>query len=359
MRKILSSPIWVDFCITWFCNMKCKHCFAKLKNTNIKDLPFKDLKIIIKRLYEAKVFFIILTGGEPLIREDFFSIVDYLKKFHFHLGLNTNATLITEDISKKIKDKGFKLRISVSFDGSDKETYEALRGENTYSKAIKGIENLIKYNKNIRLFTVVNRLNYNKLEDIVKFAKSLKAPYIEFNNLRTLENKTCFKDISLNPSQKIESLEKILELKDKYKNYIRGSFLHMAEMYKKIITTPKRELSKLKPKFLQNCDAGFGMAAIRADGKITPCYAMLDYVVGDLFKENLKNIWQNSIPLKNFRKIQNINLLKIEPCKKCLYKGVCNGGCRASAYYESKKKKLNIPDFENCYLYLIDAKNKK
>ena len=326
--------------------MSCKHCFAKLKNSKLKDLPFKDIKIIIKRLYEAKVFFIILTGGEPLIREDFFFIVEYLKKFHFHLGLNTNATLITEDISKKIKDIGFKLRISVSFDGSDKETYESLRGENTFLLAIKGIENLIKYNKNIRLFTVVNRLNYQKLEDIVKLAKSLKAPYIEFKN------------ISLNLYEKIEALEKILELKDKYRDYIRGSFLRMAETYKKILNTQKSKLLKLKPKYFQNCDAGFGMAAIRADGKITPCYAILDYVVGDLLKDDLKNIWQNSIPLKNFRETQNISLSEIEPCKNCLYKGICNGGCRASAYYNGNKK-LNVPDFSSCYLSLINAKNKK
>jgi len=79
---------------------------------------------------------------------------------------------------------------------------------------------------------------------------------------------------------------------------------------------------------------------------------MLDYTVGDLRSETLKDIWQNSAPLREFRRMHEVSLDEIEPCKDCIYKGLCNAGCRAGAYYHSQKTRLDTYDPEGCFLFL-------
>ena len=356
MKRIFSAPTKVDLCVTARCNMKCKHCFASsLARAAAKETTLEELKHIIDRLHEAKVFSIILTGGEPLVRGDFFDIVRYIKRYPVRLGLNTNAALVTDEISKRISESDFKSRISVSLDGSNKETYESLRGPGTFEPAIKGLENLLRHNKNVRPFSVVTRYNLNDLENIVKLVKSLGAPRIEFNSLMPGERAACYADMFLSATEKIEALEKILELKEIYGRYVSGSFVRTATKAKKLRETRDEELLKLKAGLLQNCDAGFGMAAVRADAKVAPCYAMMDYVVGDLLKDSLKNIWRFSPELKEFRRMHDVSLDDIETCKECIYKGVCNAGCRAGAYYDSGKTRLDTRDPAGCYLFLREG----
>lgn len=357
MKRILSAPINVDLCITQRCNMHCKHCFAATQTQTEPEPALNQLKFIIGRLTEAKVFLVTVTGGEPLVREDFFDIISYIRQYPLRIGLNTNAALVTDEISRKIAKSGFKSRISVSLDGASQETFEMLRGPGTFTASIKGLQNLLCYNKNIRPFCVVTQYNFTQLEEIIKLAKSLGAPCLEFNYLLRGERAACYQELFLNDRQKNEALEKIIKLEKIYGNYIGGSFVYMAKKSQSLRRAQDAELLQMKGGRLQNCDAGFGMCAIRADGKVTPCYTMLDFVVGDLLKDPLKEIWKNSTLLKEFRSMHEVSLDTIEPCKTCIYKGVCNAGCRAGAYYHSQKTRLDMYDPEGCYLFLREVKS--
>jgi len=341
----------VDLCVTERCNMKCKHCFAP-PGDEPGEPDFERLKYIIDRLHEAKVFTITITGGEPLLRPDFFKIAEYIKRRPVRMGLNTNAALVTEEFSKKIATAGFSSRISVSLDGADKKSFESLRGPGTFEPAIKGLENLLKYNKNVRPFSVVTKYNFRNLKDIIEFAKSRGARCVEFNSLLSSGRAACYRELFLSAAEKVETLKMALELQKTYGSYIRGSFVRMALRAEELRSIPEDELTKLKAGFLQNCDAGFGMAAVRADGKVAPCYTILDYVVGDLFCDSIKDIWKNSPALEEFRRMHDVSLDDIKPCKSCIYKGRCNAGCRAGAYYASGKKRLDAHDPEGCYLFL-------
>jgi radical SAM protein with 4Fe4S-binding SPASM domain len=339
--------------------MKCKHCFVTKNEAYCREPSLGQLKIIIDRLSQAKVFNVTLTGGEPLLRPDFFEIVNYLKQYPIRIGLNTNATLVTEEVSKEIARFSLALRISVSLDGASKESIEQLRGPKTFNATLRGLKNLLKYNKNVRPFCVVTRYNFKELEAVIKLVKSLGAQCLEFNCLSQSENSACYAGIFLNFQEKKEAMKRMLKLKETYGNYIGGSFVRMAQKCRKLSSMPSTELLKMQAGFLQNCDAGFNAAAVRVDGKVSPCYAMLDYVVGDILKEPLADIWRDSLPLKELRRMHKVSLDEIEECKGCIYKGVCNAGCRASAYYHSGKRQLDCYDPEGCFRFLLDANKRE
>ena len=96
---------------------------------------------IVKQVVSMQPASICISGGEPLVRKDFFDIVNYIRSnYSKRLTLMTNATLINENIAKFIAEKFDS--VDVSIDGYDEESCKLLRGEGTFEKCIRGIKNL-------------------------------------------------------------------------------------------------------------------------------------------------------------------------------------------------------------------------
>lgn len=126
--------------ITRKCNLNCKHCFNS--GSRIREMPLELLDCIIQEAMTFGVKEISLSGGEPLLHSQLFNIFDMLKKYpQIKFGLLTNGTLLNCKIIHSIEalENSF---IQISFDGSQKEIYEANRGEGTFEKFWSGLEML-------------------------------------------------------------------------------------------------------------------------------------------------------------------------------------------------------------------------
>lgn len=130
----------VQIALTNRCNLQCKHCATNAKTVNGKDfLNAKDIKEIIDKLTLCHVKSIILSGGEPLIRNDFFEILHYIreKDRNVKITLMTNALLINrvnvKDIAENVDS------IDISLDGYDDESCSSIRGENVFSRVLERV----------------------------------------------------------------------------------------------------------------------------------------------------------------------------------------------------------------------------
>ena len=94
----------------------------------------------------------------------------------------------------------------------------------------------------------------------------------------------------------------------------------------------KRIDKKITSRIGNTCDAGVTQIVIGPNGDIRPCVSY-DFVIGNIFKDNLKELWKNSPFLKKLRRMENIP----KKCIKCKHLSICRGGCRASAYNYYKK----------------------
>ncbi|MCL7475207.1 MAG: radical SAM protein, partial [ANME-2 cluster archaeon] len=134
-------PRLVAWELTRACNLACRHCRADaVTKLDPNELSTDEAKDFIDQLVEFGKPILILTGGEPLLRDDFYEIAQYGTDKGLRVVLATNGTFVTPGIASHLKEVGIQ-RISVSIDGSDAKTHDDFRCEQgSFDAALVGIQ---------------------------------------------------------------------------------------------------------------------------------------------------------------------------------------------------------------------------
>jgi MoaA/NifB/PqqE/SkfB family radical SAM enzyme len=193
--------------VTTECNNACSHCFARLGTAENTSLPIDIVKQIIQEAYDTGYRRLHLTGGEPLLWEGLFEILDYAFEMGYKTTfLNSNGTLLTEDVANNLA--AFEsLSISVSLEGS-KALHDRLRGEGSFRHAVQGIEAALNAGVGIYVFAMATK---SLLADLPQFADEIyrKFPTIKRLTLIPLIN---VQDSGGSLSQELLSPEGFLEM---------------------------------------------------------------------------------------------------------------------------------------------------
>ncbi|HTZ11352.1 MAG TPA: radical SAM protein [Candidatus Margulisiibacteriota bacterium] len=327
--KILSAPLDICLGITNKCNLNCRHCLASDTRQAV-DFSTEELLGIIRQIEELKIFSLAIFGGEPLVRKDFFQILDALCKIKFlKPSLNTNGTLITKEVARKLASypiSGF----AVSLDGSTAQVQDPLRGKGSFAKNIEGIENLISQRRHVLISVTASRFNYQDASNIVRLAKKLGASQVRFNELMFVGNASCYHEsLLMSPKQKFELLSQLKSLRDEFGGFVTGSILQVVDIMQEMKGKPKEKF----PLKIHSCGAGVKKCNIRPDGWVTPCEVLWGVKAGNLRESSLYDIWHNSEVMNDFRKTIEITEKEIPVCKDCQYLRLCYKGHRCQPYY--------------------------
>jgi MoaA/NifB/PqqE/SkfB family radical SAM enzyme len=143
--------------VTTRCNSSCLHCFAHSGISRSSSLPVDLVKQIIVEGYAAGYRHLHITGGEPLLWKGLFEVLDY----GFGVGyetifMNSNGTLITEEISKRLAAYGRSFSMSVSLDGPE-ALHDRIRGKGSHRRAVQGIEEALNTGNNLVIFTTATK----------------------------------------------------------------------------------------------------------------------------------------------------------------------------------------------------------
>ena len=163
--------------LTLQCNEHCFHCGSNCMPHAGEELSLSEYRRIldeVKEDFDLHRIFLCITGGEPLLRPDFFDILGYANKLGFRWGMTTNATLITKSVAHKLAECGMKT-VSVSVDGLP-DTHDRLRGlPGGYDAAMQGIQNLIDEHvfQNVQVTTVINHENITELDALFRVMDDL------------------------------------------------------------------------------------------------------------------------------------------------------------------------------------------
>ncbi len=325
---MFSAPLNVCLNITSRCNLNCKHCMNRNLSGCGSDLTTKELLNVIDQLARAKVFQVSIFGGEPLTHPDFFLIIEHLNKYPIRLSLNTNGTLIDRNLAQWLKGHNIK-DVVVSFDGSNDEIMDKVRGKGTFLRNIKGIESLLTEGLSVLLSVTVTRINYCDIRAMALLAKKLKANRVRFNHVVFGGNAACFiKEIYLSPEEEIAAVNEVWQLKEEFPELIEptSSYLSQKEKLEKV----KNYKSVTGKIIIPPCGAADDRCNIRADGWVTPCEVIWEEKCGNVREESFIDIWNNK--MNHFREPLILDLNELPECQNCQYQYICFIGHRCYPY---------------------------
>lgn len=285
-------PYLFVFEITARCNNNCRHCYINLpiddRKATENEITFNEIERISDEAVALGSIWCLITGGEPLLREDFAEIYRCLKKRGLLVTVFTNATLITEQHIKLFKD--FPPRnIEVTVYGIKKETYEGITGKpGSFSSFCRGLNLLRKGGINVRLKTMALRSNLNELNGIFNFCQKRTSDYFRFDPFlqRRLDH-----DVEKNEQIEHERLsaDEIVSVETLDPNRIRA-----LERKCDLIV---QEASLLGSPYIFRCSAGRSIFSISYDGFFHICPSLpLKGMQYNLRTGTLADAWNNFVP---------------------------------------------------------------
>ncbi len=157
----LGVPISAQLDLTYRCNEKCVHCY--LDHEDHGEMTTAEIKDVLDQMAAAGVFFLTLSGGEILMRKDFFEILTYAAKKTFCIKLKTNAMLIREREAKKIRALGVE-SVQISIYSHRPEIHDAItKVPGSLARSIKAIRFLREQGLPVIIANVLMAINLQRL----------------------------------------------------------------------------------------------------------------------------------------------------------------------------------------------------
>lgn len=307
-------PLGGTFELTPRCNFSCKMCYVRLSkavmDTIGRERTAKEWISLAREAISEGTLNLLITGGEPLLREDFGEIYEAVSKMGFIISINTNAALMNPELLKLFKHYP-PTALNVTLYGASPETYGNICGNpEGFKQTLEGLEMLSEVSSVLEIRTTFIRDNKTELEAVRKIANRYTSRFA----INTNVNKPVRGADTDVESCRLTPVE-MFDLSDANKQYYRnvnGPREMAAE--KNMDTDHPIDLKDygydLPPKII-SCLAAKSMYWITWDGKMIPCGSFTSPYTQP-FVEGFKNAW-NRLP----ELFESVSLPK--ECTKCEY----------------------------------------
>lgn len=326
--RSLGIPISGTFELTPRCNFNCKMCYIHSCDCNLladKEISADKWISLGERVRDAGTVFLLLTGGEPLVRKDFPLIYREISKMGFVLSLNTNASLITDEYIELFREN-VPHRVNISLYGASEETYESLCGMRQFENVITNIRKLKEAGIQVKINSSITPYNCGDMERIFQISKELgvnvkMATYL-YPPMRNSEDNKGVNTGRFSPLEAAEYKLKYERLKSD-----KGEFLKKWDNLQKGLSVTENECFEPDEEGDGlHCRAGKTSYWIDWCGNMSHC-GIIPSNKNNVFEKDFSQCW------KNVR--ENAEKIRLpRECKDCKYKSVCPS-CGASCLCET------------------------
>ncbi|MEN9504811.1 MAG: hypothetical protein RI958_737 [Actinomycetota bacterium] len=316
MKAGLDAPICLTWELTYACNLQCVHCLSSSGRRDPRELSTAEAKRVLDELHDLQVFYINIGGGEPMIRKDFFEIIQYSVDRGIGVKFSTNGAYIDADAARRLAAMDY-LDIQLSLDGVDEATNDAVRGPGSYALVRRAMDHLADANFGpFKISVVVTRHNVDQLDGFQALADSYGAQ-LRVTRLRPSgRGADTWHDLHPTNAQQRQIYEWLLA---KGEGVLTGdSFFHL------------NALGDPLPG-LNLCGAGRVVCLIDPIGDVYAC----PFVIHDEFRAGsvrdaggFTDVWRHSDLFVDLRQPQSAGA-----CASCGSFDACQGGCMAAKFF--------------------------
>ncbi len=321
------------------CNLKCIHCYMESENKKYEgELDTKEAKQFIDDLAEFNVPVLLFSGGEPLVRKDFFELAQYTVDKGMRATISTNGTLIDKDTAKTIKKIGVGY-VGISLDGMAENNDKFRQKEGAFDDALKGIRNCLEIDQRVGLRFTINRHNYKDLNNVLDLIEEENIPRVCFYHLVYSGRGSEMMEADVTHEESRAAMETIIERTLEFKrkgkekeilmvdNHADGPYIYL--YMKKHHPERAEEIMKLLKTNGGN-RTGIAIGQVDSLGNVHADQFTQNHTFGNIRERKFGDIWTDtSHPILGGLKDRK-PLLKGR-CTECRWLSMCNGNFRARA----------------------------
>ena len=318
------------FELTLRCNENCIHCGSRCGEALGEELPTEVFIGILDKVakdFAGSLPMLNITGGEPLLRKDFFEIVNHAKQLGFSWGMTSNGTLISKDVARKLKEAGM-ATVSISLDGT-KEYHEWFRrSAGSFERTVEGLRNLMEQGfAEVQVTTVVTPRNLSQLDDLFRVLCEIDVDSWRLVGMEPIGRALDSPELLLSREEQLRLLRYIRDKREEGYPVTYACSHWLGYEY-------EREVRDWY--FL--CQAGTRIASIMANGDIGACPDIErrpETIQGNVLTDDFTDVWNN-----RFRIFRTPLSTRCEECGKCPDEQFCKGGSAHTWDYSLDRQRI-------------------
>lgn len=311
----LKAPICLTWELTYACNLACAHCLSSSGRRDPDELSTAEAKALIDEMARLQIFYVNIGGGEPMVRSDFFELIDHCVAKGVGVKFSTNGTRLTKEKAARLAATDY-VDVQISIDGADAVTNDAIRGPGSFDAAITAMENLYEAGfGEFKISVVMTRQNIPQIDQFEAIAARYGAQ-LRLTRLRPSGRGADTWD-ELHPTQ-AQQRELYQWLLDRPGVLTGDSFFHLSALGDPLDG-------------LNLCGAGRVVCLIDPVGDVYACPFVIhdDFKAGNVRSEGgFTTVWRESDLFTSLREPSSAGA-----CASCGSYDACQGGCMAAKFF--------------------------
>ena len=321
----LGVPLGVHMDVTYRCNERCVHCY--LDHDDHGEMTTAEIEHVLDQLADAGTFFLTLSGGEVLMRHDFFAILEYARRLQFSIRIKTNGVMIHETEARRMRQLGVE-QVQISVYSHRPEVHDAItKLPGSLRRTLEGIEFLKAQGLKVSISNVWMTANRDDHKAVQAMAKEIGVPY--------------YMDPTVAPM--MDGNRSVLALRVPGQNlpeiFHDDSLVGDVDTFCAPPPKPGDDILDGYP-----CSAGHTAAYISPYGEVFPC-VQFPITCGNVRQTHFFDIWKNS---PQFHQVRSIRGRDLTVCSGCSHVGTCSR-CPGLAYLEGDMRGPSTADCEKSF----------
>lgn len=332
--------------VTPRCNLSCIHCGSRCdEHAETQEVSLRDYRRILKRVRKAfgEKIFIVLTGGEPMLRSDIYEIGSYARDLGFSWGMTTNGTLIGPKEAQRLVDSGL-CTVSISIDGTP-ATHDAVRRHGgAYEGAVRGVKSLAATGgvKVLQVTSVLNHQTLDEMDALFDIMVDLPIDSWRLTNVEPIGSALLNPDMLFTGEDFARLFAFIREKREQRWPVEYGCCHYLGLGY-------EGELRK----WFYLCNAGIHVMSVMFNGDIGSCLDIErhpDTIFGNIYTDDIVKVWHEGFGI--YRQPDALADRNVS-CAVCPDKRYCRGGSAHSWDFTRNEQRIcllrELPGFIPAY----------